>query len=159
MATQSILSAIENLSPLTVWGLFPRLLGVVYLIVFASLYHQALAFMGTRGVSPIKEQLQKIRSDYPAHKRFFYFPTLLWVRADDWFIRLLLLSGISGSVWAVYGGPWSSLGLVICWSVYLSFNMPLALNYPWDCLLLEAGFIALFLPSLNALPDLSATAP
>jgi hypothetical protein len=29
-----ILSAVENISPLTIWGLFPRLLAVVYMIAF-----------------------------------------------------------------------------------------------------------------------------
>ncbi len=153
-----ILLPMENLSPLTVWGLFPRLLGVIYLIAFASLYHQALPFVGSRGISPIKEQLEKIRSNFATRKRYIYFPTLLWIRADDRFIRLLMVTGIGASLWAVYGGPWSRLALVICWSVYLSFALPLALTYPWDCLLLEAGFIALFLPSVNALPDISATA-
>ncbi len=157
-AMNAIFSVLDNLSPLFVWGLFPRLLGMVYLIVFASLFHQALPFAGSRGISPIKEQLQKIRSDYPGLKRFFYFPTLLWIKADDWFIRLLLASGIGASVWTVYGGPWSRLALVICWAVFLSFNLAIALTFPWDCLLLEAGFIALFLPSVNALPDISATA-
>ncbi|MGH9849844.1 MAG: hypothetical protein ACREBD_08295 [Blastocatellia bacterium] len=154
MIIQSVLPAIENLEPLTVWGLFPRLLGAVYLIAFASLYRQAPPFIGARGISPIKEQLQKIRSDYPAHKRIVYFPTLLWIKADDWFIRLLMAMGIGASLWAVYGGPWSRLALVICWSVYLSFSLPLALTFPWDCLLLEAGFIASFLPLVNGLPDL-----
>jgi hypothetical protein len=32
------------------------------------------------------------------------------------------------------------------------------LVYPWDCLLLESGFAALFLPAPNALPDWSASA-
>jgi hypothetical protein len=48
--------------------------------------------------------------------------------------------------------------LVICWSIFLSFNLPMALTFPWDCLLFEAGFIALFLPATSALPELSATA-
>src|SRR5262245_33346873 len=112
----------ENLSPLLVWGVFPRLLGLVYLIVFASLYRQVLPFAGSKGISPIKEQLLKIRSEFPAGKRYFYFPTLLWINAEDWFIRLLMMVGIGSSCLVVYGGPWAWLSLVVCWSVYLSLN-------------------------------------
>src|SRR5215813_9285334 len=158
MAMDQLLSAIENISPLTIWGVFPRLLAVVYMIAFTSLFHQALPFAGSRGISPIKSQLLKIKSDYPAYKHFFYFPTLLWIKADDWFIRLLMWVGIGASVWGAYGGPWSRMALVICWSVYLSFNLAIALTFPWDCLLLEAGFIAIFLPPAPALPELSAAA-
>src|SRR5262245_21210520 len=153
-----ILPAVENISPLAIWGVFPRLLAVVYLIAFTSLYHQALPFAGSRGISPIKPQLLKIKSDYPSYKRFFYFPTFLWIKDHDWFIRQLMFVGIGASIWGVYGGPWSRLALAICWSVYLSLDLAIALTFPWDCLLLEAGFIAIFLPSVNALPELSATA-
>src|SRR5262245_20259514 len=80
-----IFSALDNLSPLLIWGLFPRLLGVVYFIAIVSLFHQVTPIAGARGISPIKPLLQKIRADYPGYKRFFYFPTLLWIKADDWF--------------------------------------------------------------------------
>src|SRR5262249_55486108 len=143
---------------LTIWGLFPRLLAVVYMIAFTSLIHQALPFAGSRGISPIKSQLLKIKSDYPAYRRFFYYPTLLWIKADDWFIRLLILVGIGASVWGVCGGRWSRMVWVICWSVSLSLNLGFALTFRWDCLLLEGGFIAIFLPSAPALPELSGAA-
>ncbi len=55
-----IITALDNLSPLLIWGLFPRLLGVVYFIAIASLLRQAPAIAGTRGISPIKPQLEKI---------------------------------------------------------------------------------------------------
>jgi len=152
------ISSLDNLSPFLIWGLFPRLLGVVYFIAIASLFHQVTPIAGSRGMAPIKPQLQKIRADYPGFRRFLYFPTLLWLKADDWFLRLLLATGVVASLWVVYGGPGAKPSLLLCWLIYLSFNYALSLFYPWDCLLLEAGFLALFLPPLNALPDLSAAA-
>ena len=41
----------------------------------------------------------------------------------------------------------------------LSLDGVVDLNYPWDCLLLEAGFLALFLPPALPLPALAAAAP
>jgi hypothetical protein len=141
-----------------VWGLFPRLLAVVYLIAFASLFAQVVPLAGACGIHPIRPQLLKIRSDYPAWRCYLSFPTLLWLRADDWCLRLLVVAGAGGAVWVVYGGSWSNLGLLICWVCYMSLNHAAGLVYPWDCLLLEAGFVAVLLPSGHPLPDWSAVA-
>jgi hypothetical protein len=42
---------LDGISRLVVWGLFPRLLGLVYLIALASLYRQVLPIAGTKGSS------------------------------------------------------------------------------------------------------------
>src|SRR5437763_1474748 len=99
------------LSPELVWGLFPRLLGCVYLLALASLLGQVVPLAGVGGIHPIQPQLWKIRADCPGWRRFLYFPTLLWLRSDDATLRWLVVVGIGGAVWAVYGGPGSVLGL------------------------------------------------
>src|SRR5262249_40768568 len=145
------------MTPLLVWGLFPRLLGLVYLIAFASLSAQVVPLAGADGVTPVKPMLRKIRSDYPLWRCLLGFPTLLWLRSDDWCLRGLTVLGTAGAAWTICGGPWSNLGLLICWACYLSLHPALGLAYPWDCLLLEAGFVALFLPAPNLLPDWRAS--
>jgi hypothetical protein len=47
----------------------------------------------------------------------------------------------------------------VAWLTMLSLDGVVDLNYPWDCLLLEAGFLALFLPPALPLPALAAAAP
>lgn len=146
------------MDPLLVWGLFPRLLGVVYLVAFASLLGQVVPMAGAAGVSPIRPLLRKVRSDYPLWRCVLCFPTLLWIRADDWCLRLLVVLGLAGAVGAIYGGPWAIVCLAVCWGCYLSLQHAVFLAYPWECLLLEAGFLALFLPAPLALPEWNASA-
>jgi hypothetical protein len=38
---------------LLVWGIFPRLLGLVYLIAFVPLYSQVVPIAGARGMTPV----------------------------------------------------------------------------------------------------------
>ena len=68
-----------SLSPELVWGLFTRGLGVVFLISFASLAGQIVRCAGPQGGVPIGPRLAKIAEDFPTWRRFFYFPTLLWL--------------------------------------------------------------------------------
>ena len=53
------------MTPLLVWGLFPRLLGFVYLIAFASLLSQVVPLACAAGVSPIKPQLRPHPRRFP----------------------------------------------------------------------------------------------
>jgi hypothetical protein len=144
--------------PALIWGVFTRLVGLVYLIAIASLWHQILPICGPSGIAPIAPQLRKIARDFPAPQRYFYFPTLLWINASDRFLRILIAAGACAAVAVIVGGSATPLALLVCWLVYLSLDSPAGLVYPWDTVLLEAGFLALLLPSLHVLPDLSATA-
>src|SRR5215471_2086274 len=145
-------------SPLLVWGIFPRLLGVVYFIALASLYRQVLPFAGSRGVAPVGQLLAQIRQDLPLHRRLLHFPSLLWISSSDRALQAIVLIGCAAAVLAVSGGTLGYLGLLVCWISYLSLDVAIEFIYPWDCLLLEAGFLALLLPVVDPLPGLSATA-
>ena len=70
------------LTPELVWGLFTRGLGVVFLISFASLAGQIVACAGPRGGVPIGPRLAKMAEDFPTWRRFYYFPTLLWLNSS-----------------------------------------------------------------------------
>ncbi len=144
--------------PALVWGIFTRLLGLVYLIAIASLWRQILPICGSSGIAPIAPQLHKIAADFPAPQRFFYFPTVLWINTSDRFLRALVAAGACAAVMVIVGGPATPLALLVCWLVYLSLDSAVGLVYPWDTVLLEAGFLALMLPPLRALPELSAAA-
>jgi hypothetical protein len=143
--------------PMLIWGVFVRLLGLVYLVAFASLSREVLAWAGSRGVTPVREVLARAAADYPGARRFAWFPTLLWIDARDATLRGLLLAGVGAALAVVFGGPWSPAALAVCWAVYLSFDVAFELQYPWECVLLEAGALAVFLPALRSLPALAAT--
>lgn len=93
--------------PLLVSGLFQRGIGLVYLISFLSLLGQLLPFAGQRGAVPVHRVLARIRRDFPAPHRFFYFPTLLWVDSSDRMLRGLALLGALSSAAVIFGGPFA----------------------------------------------------
>jgi hypothetical protein len=146
------------LEPTLIWGLFPRGLGVVFLISFVSLSGQVMLGAGRAGILPVQRRLAKIEEDFPTWRRFYYFPTLLWVNRSDLMLRALPLIGIVGALLTIYGGPFSFWGLLTCYVCYLSLDLPMSLIFPWDCLLFECAFLGLLLPATHALPNLHAVA-
>ena len=148
-----------GLAPTTVWGIFPRLLGLTYLIAFVSAYGQVLPIAGSRGITPVAELLDRIRVDFPFPRRLLYFPTLLWLSSGDRALRSLVLLGAGASLLVIYGGPFLGWALLVCWVAYLSLDLALDKFYPWECALLEAGFLALFLGPIESLPSLKAEPP
>ena len=69
----------------------------------------------------------------------------------------LVVLGIGGALWVICGGPWSNLGLVLCWVCYLSLHPAVGLAYPWECLLLAGRLPRSVSPRAKALPDFSAS--
>lgn len=139
-----------------IWGLFFRGLGLMYFIALVQLWHQALPMAGSRGINPVTAKLAQIKRDYPGIRKWILFPTLLWLGASDKNIRGLIVVGCITSLWAIYGGPYAGVALGISWGIYLSLDIAIGLSYPWDCILLEAGFLSFFLPAVHALPAISA---
>ncbi len=145
-------------APELVWGLLTRGVGLVYLISFVSITRQIVAAAGVDSVNPIGEMLASAARDFPTWKRFFYFPTLLWLNASDLSLRVLTWFGVACSIGVIYGGPWSQLAMIGCYVTYVSLDKPMGLVFPWDCVLFEAGFLGSFLAPTLALPMVSATA-
>ncbi len=152
------LSDLHSASPLLVWGLFSRLLGLVFLISFTSLSTQALAVAGERGVLPAGLLLAQVRRDFPGVARFIYFPTLLWLSHKNAMLRTLIGVGLVASLAIIYGGPWTPVAFAACYAVYLSLDRCIGLVFPWDCVMFEAGLFAALLPATHLLPDVTAVA-
>ncbi|HEX4473561.1 MAG TPA: hypothetical protein VH142_00715, partial [Polyangiaceae bacterium] len=123
-----------SLAPLLVWGLFERGIGLVLLISFASLSVQVVPAVGKGSILPIRRRLEKLGKDFPTWRRFFYFPTLLWIDASDGMLRGLTTVGLVGAAGVVYGGPLSAWALGTCYVCYLSLDLAMALLLPWDTL-------------------------
>jgi len=88
------------------------------------------------------------------HERPWYrvvlFPTIFWcLDASDANLQAVAAVGAAAGAVAVLGGAWSPLWLGVAWVCLLSLSTVSSewLCYPWDCLLHEAGFLALFLPA------------
>jgi hypothetical protein len=155
-AVDTCFAWLNGAPPLAVWGVFTRLVGLVFLISFGSLHKQLIALAGEQGLMPVEFSIGKIRRDFPTWRRFFYFPTLLWVSPRNVMLRSLLVLGVLGATSVIIGGPWSPYGIAACYIVYISLDKVVGLVYPWDSLLFEMTFLGLFLPPTHLLPDISA---
>lgn len=123
--------------------LLGRGVGVVYLAAFVSLGAQVIGLAGRNGILPAASFLDAVGARYGA-ERFWLLPTLCWLDASDGALRLLCWGGAALSLLAIAGlavGPC----LALCWVFYLSLSVACRtfLNFQWDILLLEAGFLAI----------------
>ncbi|HEY6559856.1 MAG TPA: lipase maturation factor family protein [Polyangiaceae bacterium] len=154
-----LLRAVFEPPPALIWGLISRGIGAVFAISFVSLALQVVPVAGSTGVIPVTSTLAAIRRDFPTWKRFFYFPTLLWIDASDFTLRLVAWLGALASLSIIVGGPHVPYAFAACFVLYLSLDRPMYLVYPWDSMLFEAGFWGMLLPATLALPALEASAP
>lgn len=145
-----------SISPELIWGLIPRFVGVLYVIAFAGLFPQLPALIGESGLGPMAPRLAAAKRDFPGLRRFHAFPTLLWLGCGNRALRVIPCLGIAAGALCVYGGPFAIVGHVLAWALWLSLE-PAMLIFPWDTMLQEAGFLALFLPATQPLPSLTAS--
>jgi len=150
-------SLFDGLSPELVWGLFPRLIGVLQCVAFASMVPQVLAVAGSRGIGPMPQRMARARRDYPGLRGVFMQPTLFWLGTSDALLLAVPIVGFFGASLAIVGGPLGFAGQLVAWVCLLSLDAVFNLGFPWDCMLLEASFLALFLPATPTLPVVSTT--
>ncbi|MDE3180780.1 MAG: lipase maturation factor family protein, partial [Acidobacteriota bacterium] len=133
---------------LTRW-LFLRLLGVVYLAAFMSLWPQIGGLIGVHGILPAHSFLLLV-ARATGSARFHLLPTLGWLSASDAFLKFLADGGTVLSILLIFGfapGP----VLLALWVFYLSLVGVGQdfMAFQWDILLLEAGFLAIFFAPWN----------
>jgi len=126
-------------------ALFLRLLGAIYLMAFLSLGVQITGLVGERGILPFGEYLEAVRA-LLGPKSLRVVPTLFWLGAGDLALEGLCWTGAAFSVFLLLGW-WPVPVLVVLWVLYLSVFTAgrVFLGFQWDILLLETGFLAIFL--------------
>ena len=124
---------------------FLRLLGVIYLIAFASIALQVEALAGSQGILPISERLLEFTTSY-GYDRYLRLPTLFWLNASDNALNGAAIAGCIAALFIIFQ-RFSRAALVVAYLFYLSLFYACYpfLNFQWDALLLEAGFLAIFL--------------
>lgn len=127
--------------------LFLRSLAVIYLAAFVSVGAQVWGLIGSRGVLPAGSYLDAAWQALGA-RAWMAVPTLFWIAHGD---SVLMLSCIAGSAIAIVLmlGFFERACLALLYVLYLSLCSVGQdfLSFQWDMLLLEAGFLAIFLGS------------
>jgi len=128
-------------------ALFLRLLALVYLAAFASLWPQVLGLAGSDGILPLAERLGRIAAESGV-ERYWQYPTLFWIDASDTVLRFAAVAGCLGSL-LLFLNILPRTCLILLFALYLSLFHAgwVFMNFQWDYLLLESGFLALLLSS------------
>ncbi|MEO8439644.1 MAG: lipase maturation factor family protein [Spartobacteria bacterium] len=124
---------------------FLRLIGLIYLIAFLSFWVQADGLIGTGGMMPVRQFLDSARAQLGT-QAYLVLPTLCWLNSSDAFLHFLCGAGAIFSLLLVVGlAP--ILCLVLLFVSYLSLAIAgqTFFSFQWDVLLLETGFLAIFL--------------
>ena len=135
-------------------AIFPRLLGMAYLLAFASLLVQVRGLYGSRGILPIRDYAAALRRNLGI-TGCRHLPSLFWFNTSDSFITGCAVTGVLLSI-LLASGISTLPALILLWLLYLSFASmgQEFLSYQWDALLLETGFMTIFLPLVTPAPPL-----
>jgi len=125
--------------------LFLRGLGVIYVAAFVSLAVQILGLVGHDGVVPLDRYLPAAHGAWGS-AAYWRMPTLFWLDQRD----ALLVAGawLGAALGAlVMLGILVRPALIALFALYLSYTYAgqMFMNFQWDQLLLESGFLAIFL--------------
>ena len=135
---------------LTIW-VYLRLLALVYLAAFASLTIQAPGLIGSEGILPVADYFAAVDEQYGPEK-YWWLPSLLWFNSSDMAILVLGSAGIAFSL-ALLSNRLPRSSLVCLYILHLSLisGGQVFVTFQWDILLLECGFLAIFLQHSPAL--------
>jgi lipase maturation factor 1 len=124
---------------------FLRMLGVIYLIAFVSLWVQVDGLFGSNGISPINQFLPAVHAQLGG-RAYSLLPTLCWFNSSNAFLHFLCAGGVVSSLLLIAGFvPVFSLIALFVFYLSLTIAGQAFLSFQWDILLLETGFLAIFL--------------
>jgi lipase maturation factor 1 len=133
--------------------LFLRALGLIYFSAFFALLFQVRGLIGTEGILPAVDYLHAATS--LGALRFWYAPTLLWISSGNTMLMAICWGGVIASV-LLFANIWPREMLLVCFVCFLSFVSAAQdfSGYQSDGMLLEAGFLSLFLAPSGFFPGL-----
>jgi len=138
---------------LTKW-VFQRSLAFIYFIGFLIHFNQGLALMGDKGILPAKLFLRDAN--------FFNYPSIFFLNSSDFSQKIICILGLFLSILGMvgitdsYGYFISMLSWFFLWALYLSFvNIgQIWYSFGWESLLLETGFLSIFLGPTGFAPPI-----
>src|SRR5437867_4773108 len=138
---------------------FERVLGAIYLVAFLVAVNQFRPLLGERGLLPAPEFIRAV--PFRASPTLFHL-----VGYSDQRLLIVAWAGVTLSVFATFGlldgvgytVPFASMVLfAMLWVLYLSIvNIGQTFySFGWESLLLETGFLAIFLGPATTTPQFS----
>ena len=126
-------------------ALFLRLLALIYFIAFFTLTFQITGLAGEDGILPLSPWLNYLLNDLGG-TAFLHFPMLFWFDQSNTFLQSAAWAGCVFSA-LLFLNIWPRINLILLFICYLSLVTAgqTFMNFQWDGLLLEAGFLAIFL--------------
>lgn len=126
-------------------ALFVRLLAAIYLIAFYTMTFQVIGLVGDDGILPVRPWMEALLVDLGMEAYLFY-PMVFWVGNSDAVLEFVPWAGCLLAV-LLFFNILPRLMLVTLFIAYLSLVTAgqTFMNFQWDSLLLEAGFLAIFL--------------
>lgn len=133
--------------------LFSRAIAVIYAIAFLSFGLQARGLVGSQGILPVSEFLNAARQQVGAMAPW-RLPTLFWWGSADVTLLSITWGGVALALVSLLTrahSGWQRIIFTVLWVYYLSIVNAgqIFMGYQWDWLLLEAGFLAIFLQPVN----------
>jgi len=129
---------------LTSW-IYIRSIGFIYLIAFISFFFQYEGLIGTSGIAPFDRYLDSLQLNLGS-KAYWLVPCINWLNSTEIFLYWQLIISIVFSILLILGiiPLFSS---IIVWISYLSIVSigQVFMSFQWDVLLLEAGFLTIFI--------------
>jgi predicted DCC family thiol-disulfide oxidoreductase YuxK len=124
---------------------FLRLLGGIYVAAFASLAVQIQGLVGHAGILPLDDYLEATHLVLGS-AAYRDLPTLFWLNASDAALIAGTIVGVLLGLLVILD-RWTRPALIGLFALYLSFVYAGQdfMSFQWDLLLLETGFLAIFL--------------
>ena len=136
-----------------------RLTGLSYFFAFFSLLPQIPGLYGSDGILPAQNLLTRASDALGSTSAFWALPCLNWVfGASNNTLHLIAIAGLIFSALLTFGllRPLSAALAWLCWLSFVNIGQDF-LSFQWDTLLLEAGFLVIFLEKPGRLPHHPAT--
>jgi hypothetical protein len=132
-----------------------RLLGLVYLVAFLVFCMQGLPLIGSDGLLPAADYLQRVAAHAGSRlEGFRLLPSVFWLDVSDRALMSAGWCGVALSLLVAFGFA-NAIVMAILWALYLSIVHvgQLWYGYGWETQLCETGFLAMFLcPLLDGRP-------
>ncbi|HLG20685.1 MAG TPA: lipase maturation factor family protein [Bdellovibrionota bacterium] len=138
----------KNKYAVSTW-LFLRVLALIYLFQFISLSTQVIGLIGNQGIAPAGEVITLAIKEHAAVAMLRY-PTLFWYGTPDFLMLGVCCLGVLASI-LLFVGIFAGAALIALYVCFLSCASVGGefFSFIGDRLLLEAGFLAMFLTSFR----------